>query len=424
MGDDQNSDDDGTRSRNDRGYALTSIAVVLANIIITQEQVHEKLEEFAKERQKKLVAALLKKVDSFVKQDVAAFKKIVDSDVEEKVAAPGGVALLGIIGYIYVQVAQQYKDSFLGMGSFFARVAEKGHRFKNNMSVLGSVVKLAHGTAKLQQKMEMEEMEKRKRWEREHPGEEYMGQYDDEEYMKTQESGKDGHTYETYDFESDENWKAYARNVEIPPGADEKSAMEKVRMKWYDKNIAPQRKPVDATQEDDNEAQEMRRREMEEKLMKDQDMVRVFDQGLKLMWKIGVMEAEEVARAVCQEICDTRSPLNKENPVDKETLKRRILGIHHIGEKYKAVAAKLKKGEKGAFTVQDFLDAEKKKADGTSPASPRQSPNTKNNNNNNNNNNAQPAAGADGGPPPRPTSPPKTTTTSTTPPPTATDDID
>lgn len=42
----------------------------------------------------------------------------------------------------YCQMAQQYMDKFLGIGSFFAKVAEKGHRFKNNMSALGAAVKL------------------------------------------------------------------------------------------------------------------------------------------------------------------------------------------------------------------------------------------------------------------------------------------
>merc|ERR1711916_373174 len=110
-------------------------------------------------------------------------------------------------------------------------------------------------------------------------------------------------------------------------------------MGWYDKNVAATKKPVDATQEDDDiNERHTRLKQAEEKLMKDQEMVKVFDQGLKLMWKIGVMEAEEVCREVCQQICDAKSQTNQETPVDKETLKRRILGIHHIGEKYKSLA--------------------------------------------------------------------------------------
>ncbi len=37
---------------------------------------------------------------------------------------------MAVIGYVYCQVAQQFMDRFLGLGSVFAKVAEKGHRFK------------------------------------------------------------------------------------------------------------------------------------------------------------------------------------------------------------------------------------------------------------------------------------------------------
>lgn len=44
-------------------------------------------------------------------------------------------------------------------------------------------------------------------------------------------------TYETYPFDHDPNWEAYARNVEIPEGTDRQAALEKVRQKWYHNNI-------------------------------------------------------------------------------------------------------------------------------------------------------------------------------------------
>lgn len=101
---------------------------------------------------------------------------------------------------------------------------------------------------------------------------------------------------------------------------------------------------------------------------------RMMDQGLKLMWKLGVMEAEEICREVCREICDPRSEWNTTNKTSKDELKRRVLGIHHMGEKFKAVAAKLKKEEKKAgFSFDEFLAKEgDAPADGVkSPRSPR-----------------------------------------------------
>jgi hypothetical protein len=42
----------------------------------------------------------------------------------------------------------------------------------------------------------------------------------------------------------------------------------------------------------------------------DHETMRVFDQGLRLMWKLGVMEAEEIARQICREVCDAKSEYN------------------------------------------------------------------------------------------------------------------
>ena len=108
--------------------------------------------------------------------------------------------MLAAIGYVYCQMAQQYMDKFLGIGSFFAKVAEKGHRFKNNMSALGAAVKLTYSAVKLQAKMEAEEQERmraeeerQRKWMAEHPGE--------------LPPGVPAITAENYPFDQDENWK-------------------------------------------------------------------------------------------------------------------------------------------------------------------------------------------------------------------------
>ena len=84
------------------------------------------------------------------------------------------------------------------------------------------------------------------------------------------------------------------------------------------------------------------------------------------MWKLGVIEAEDVCREVVRSICDMKSKYNIESKqkLTKEVMKKRAQGIHHIGEKFKAVANRLKNDKKKGFTVQDFLDEEKKKQDG------------------------------------------------------------
>ncbi len=160
---------------------------------MTEEQANEKLRTFAAERNAKLVQQLSAKIAPFVSDDVGRFKELIDADLGQKVAAPGGVALLGAIGYVYCQVAQQYMDKFLGIGSFFAKVAEKGHRFRNNMSALGAAVKLTYSAVKLQAKMQAEEEERQRKWAAEHPGQ--------------LPPGMPAITADNYPFDQDERWK-------------------------------------------------------------------------------------------------------------------------------------------------------------------------------------------------------------------------
>jgi hypothetical protein len=153
--------------------------------------------------------------------------------------------------------------------------------------------------------------------------------------------------------------------VEIPEGADREAAMGKVRAKWFDAHIAPR-----VAEAKEGEGVAGGGGGMEERMMEDQEAMRVMDQGLRLMWKLGVMEAEEIAREVCRQVCDPKSEAGDKARPSKELLKRRVLAVHHIGEKYKAVAARLKKEEKRGFSVQDFLDqaaADKTAPDGETP---------------------------------------------------------
>lgn len=309
---------------------------------LTEEMIMERLQTFALERHQKLVKALIMKLEPFVTNDLAKFKAFMETDVGEKAAAPGGVSLLGAIGYIYCQTSQQFMDRFLGLGNVFAKIGEKGHKLKNNMSALSAAVKLTWSAVKLQQKMEDEERQKVEKWMKEHPGVPPPGAC----------------TYETYPFELDERWLQYQRNVEIPEGTDEEkvAALDKVRRKWYHNTIGIHH---EAWIEEETARQASLEGQDPMASEQGQDMKKVMDQGLKLMWKLGVMEAEEIVREVVREICSPKSEWNTTNKTSKDELKRRTLGIHHIGEKYKAVAEKLSKAEKKAgFSMDEFLKAE------------------------------------------------------------------
>lgn len=41
----------------------------------------------------------------------------------------------------------------------------------------------------------------------------------------------------SYDFDSNEDWKAHFRNVELPAGSAADAALLKVKAKWYKKNV-------------------------------------------------------------------------------------------------------------------------------------------------------------------------------------------
>lgn len=183
---------------------------------------------------------------------------------------------MAVIGYVYCQVAQQFMDRFLGLGSVFAKVAEKGHRFKACVArvcecvifVLTSAAEQHVGTRRSGETdvqcrayaaedgaggaaedagqaivvsclclcvgvcgclcvcvciiVAFAKPRLAQRWAVDHPGVPFPGTS----------------SYETYDFEKDERWLAYRRNVEIPEGTDKDAAMEKVRHKWCVKSCA------------------------------------------------------------------------------------------------------------------------------------------------------------------------------------------
>jgi hypothetical protein len=124
------------------------------------------------------------------------------------------------------------------------------------MSALGAAVKLTYSAVKLQARMEAEEEERQRKWMADHPGQ--------------LPPGMPAITAENYPFERDENWRAYERNVEIPAGVDREAAMAKIRAKWFEAHIAPHvPKPAEGGAEEEPE------QGMEERMLKDQDAMKV-----------------------------------------------------------------------------------------------------------------------------------------------------
>lgn len=43
--------------------------------------------------------------------------------------------------------------------------------------------------------------------------------------------------FAAFDFDTHEAWRLYRANINLPPGIDEESAIEAVKIKWYRRNV-------------------------------------------------------------------------------------------------------------------------------------------------------------------------------------------
>ncbi|KAK5576470.1 hypothetical protein RB653_007614 [Dictyostelium firmibasis] len=97
-------------------------------------------EEALKKRQER-VQTLSKyleiKVEPYVQGNKQDFERMVIEEAKEMAAAPGGLDLLSLLGYIYIQEAKQH--SLFG---FFHEISEKGHKAKEIVSVVSAALKM------------------------------------------------------------------------------------------------------------------------------------------------------------------------------------------------------------------------------------------------------------------------------------------
>ncbi|EAL73450.1 DNAJ heat shock N-terminal domain-containing protein [Dictyostelium discoideum AX4] len=104
-----------------------------------EDQIKEQ-EEAVKKRNER-VASLSKyleiKVEPYVQGNKADFENMVVNEAKEMAAAPGGLDLLSLLGYIYIQEAKQH--SLFG---FFHEISEKGHKAKEIVSVVSAALKM------------------------------------------------------------------------------------------------------------------------------------------------------------------------------------------------------------------------------------------------------------------------------------------
>jgi len=101
----------------------------------------------AEEKNCEQLAAYLAKKIKQSHQDSKMFAELIRTEALGLVETPGGAELLGIVGYIYTQEAQQFIGGPLGWA---AEVAERGHYMAEGAGILGQVVGVLSMSKKLE----------------------------------------------------------------------------------------------------------------------------------------------------------------------------------------------------------------------------------------------------------------------------------
>lgn len=105
--------------------------------------------KLAEERNCEQLAVYLAKKMNQRSMDPEMFSDMIRAEAHGLVETPGGAELLGIVGYIYVQEAQQFLG---GPAGWAAEVAERGHYMSEGAGILSQVV----GVLSISKKLETE----------------------------------------------------------------------------------------------------------------------------------------------------------------------------------------------------------------------------------------------------------------------------
>jgi len=91
------------------------------------------------EQKKKMINHLVVKLEPYATGAIDAFEDMMSIAIAYKLEAPGGSALLKLVGEVYVEVAQQYMGGILGI---FSSIVEKGSFASHFFTAISSTVKL------------------------------------------------------------------------------------------------------------------------------------------------------------------------------------------------------------------------------------------------------------------------------------------
>jgi hypothetical protein len=107
----------------------------------TEEEISMLMQIKELEKITKIEANILKKIEAYLAGKDKGFASQ-QADMIEKLEAPGGIAIMAAIGWVFCSVAKQNMGRFLGLEGKIAGVQATSHEIGATVSLLNSAVKL------------------------------------------------------------------------------------------------------------------------------------------------------------------------------------------------------------------------------------------------------------------------------------------
>eukprot|EP01126_Amoeba_proteus_P055702 TRINITY_DN6933_c0_g1_i1.p1 TRINITY_DN6933_c0_g1~~TRINITY_DN6933_c0_g1_i1.p1 ORF type:complete len:328 (-),score=80.59 TRINITY_DN6933_c0_g1_i1:209-1192(-) len=132
----------------------------LQSFIQQEESVPDDLEQKVFQQKYWLERILVIKLEPYATGAREAFRKMVIEEIKEKIEAPGGPALLEMLGIIYREKAKQNQGKWLGIEGFVSGLGEKTHRLGQYYDLAKAVFVMSSEISKVQERGDKMDEEK------------------------------------------------------------------------------------------------------------------------------------------------------------------------------------------------------------------------------------------------------------------------
>ena len=119
----------------------------------------ERFHQQQRERCPPLARSLVAKLEPFVQGQTAQFRQQTTQEVLNLMDSPGGLQLVHLTGYVYLQESRKHSGAFLGFDGFLAGIQEKGHSLSVKFSLASSAVKASMAVERLESGKSLSEEE-------------------------------------------------------------------------------------------------------------------------------------------------------------------------------------------------------------------------------------------------------------------------